>query len=47
MACSLVTLDSLVRGGETTQGLCAAYLSLVKKKDKATRVCLEREMFSV
>jgi hypothetical protein len=34
------------RGGvEATPGLCAAHLSLVKRKDNATRVCLERAMF--
>jgi hypothetical protein len=27
------------------KGLCAAHLSLVAGLDKATRVCLEREMF--
>jgi hypothetical protein len=45
MACSLVDLDSLVRGSRVAQGLCAAHLSLVKRKDEATHVCLERAMF--
>jgi hypothetical protein len=46
-ACSLVALYeySLVRGVEATQGLCAACLSLVKKKDKTTHVGLERAVF--
>jgi hypothetical protein len=32
---------------EATQGLHAAHLSLVKGKDKATHVCLERVMLWV
>jgi hypothetical protein len=43
--CSLVALDSLVRGVDATQELYAAHLSLVTRKDKATHVRLEREMF--
>ena len=41
----MVSFDSLVRGVEATQGLYAARLSLVKRKDKATHVCLERPIF--
>jgi hypothetical protein len=35
------------RGGgvEATHGLCAAHLSLVRRKDKATHVGLGRAMF--
>jgi hypothetical protein len=47
MVCSLVALDSLVRGSRGHLGPYAAHLSLLKRKDKATHVCLERAMFNV
>ena len=43
----LVALYSLLRGGRGHSGAIsyAARIFLVKGKDEATRVCLEREMF--
>jgi hypothetical protein len=46
MICSLVALDSLVRGsrGHSKAVRYRAHLSLMRRKDKATHVGLEREM---
>jgi hypothetical protein len=43
-ACSLVATP-LLGGVEATQGLHAAHLSLAKREDEETRVCLERALF--
>jgi hypothetical protein len=47
VVCLLVSLDSLARGVEATQGMRAAHLSLVEveRKDKTNHICLERAVF--